>query len=94
MLTAGELAALETFRLYRVSCGKLMCFQTPQLEKHVVSLRQLAKKGLVEEEHVACGFSLTREGAQALFQAEAGRPKSRPVAPVAVRRRGNSTQAK
>jgi hypothetical protein len=66
MLNASENAALEAFRTYRVPSGKMLCFHTPQLAKHVASLRQLAKKGLVIEEQFAGGYSLTRAGVGAM----------------------------
>jgi hypothetical protein len=62
VLTVSENAVMDVFRSYLVGSGQMLCFDTPQLAKHMATLRQLVEKGLVVEEQFAGGFSLTRAG--------------------------------
>ena len=66
MLSASELAVLDVFRSYLVGAGQMLCFHTPQLEKHAVTLRRMVEKDLVAAERFAGGYSLTTAGFHAM----------------------------
>ena len=66
MLSTTEQAALDVFRAYRVGCGKMLCFHTPQLAKHVATLDRLVERNLVVQEQFAGAYSMTAAGVRAM----------------------------
>lgn len=66
MLTTAEKNVLDVFRKFLMSRGEMLCFNGTNLKKHKPALGQLTRKGMLVEESFTGGYSLTRDGYQAM----------------------------
>ena len=66
MLSNAEKSVLDVFRKFLMSRGEMLCFNGTNLKKHKPALGQLIKKGMLVEETFTGGYSLTRDGFQAM----------------------------
>ena len=66
LLSRGEYAVLDVFREFLMTPGKMLCFDSSDLETYYESLTQLTTKGLLVAEKRRGGYSLTNAGFAAM----------------------------
>lgn len=66
MLTTPEQRVLQTFRKFRVTPGKMLCFNGTTLKRHRAALKQLTEKEMLVKEQFEGGYSLTASGFAAM----------------------------
>jgi hypothetical protein len=66
LLTKSERGVLETFRLFLMTPGLMLCFNGPHLAKYREALQTLTKKGFLVKESFRGGYSLTPAGYAAM----------------------------
>jgi hypothetical protein len=66
LLTNSQQSLLSVFREYLMGPGEMLCFTGPTLAQHREALSQLTAQGLLVKEKFRGGYSLTREGFEAM----------------------------
>ena len=69
-MTPPEKKALDTFRKYLITPGKMLCFYGPDFEKHQPALQQLTDKDFLVKERFNGAYSLTHAGFKAMKTCE------------------------
>ncbi|MEQ8784952.1 MAG: hypothetical protein RIC55_01580 [Pirellulaceae bacterium] len=65
-LSTAEHSVLNVFRTYLMTPGKMLCFGSADLDTYKTPLAQLADKGMLVAEKSRGGYSLTKEGFDAM----------------------------
>ncbi|MEM1304654.1 MAG: hypothetical protein AAGG46_07140 [Planctomycetota bacterium] len=66
MLTEPEQRVLKTFRRFMMTPSRMLCFSGPDLERHRAGLKRLTDRDFLVAETFRGGYSLTREGFDAM----------------------------
>ena len=65
-LTTAENSVLKVFRDYLMTPGKMLCFNSADLQSFRMPLVQLIDKGMLQSERFHGGYSLTETGFAAM----------------------------
>ena len=66
MLSEPEQRVLRTFRRFMMTPSRMLCFSGPDLERNRAGLKRLQERDYLVAETFRGGYSLTREGFDAM----------------------------